>query len=60
MCQNIEALVPNAQPRLSQALLQKQPLRVVLKKRCPENMQQICSRTPMSKCDFNKVALQLY
>ena len=25
-----------------------------------ENMQQIYSRTPMPKCDFNKVAKQLY
>ena len=32
----------------------------VLKKRCSENMQQIYRRTPMPKCDFNKVALQLY
>ena len=24
--------------------------------RCSENMQQICQRTPMPKCDFNKVA----
>ena len=29
-------------------------------KRCSENMQQIYRRTPMPKCDFNKVALQLY
>ena len=27
------------------------------KKRCFENMQQIFRRTPMSKCNFNKVAL---
>ena len=27
-------------------------------KRCFENMQQIYRRTPMPKCDFNKVALQ--
>ena len=32
----------------------------VLKKRCSENMQQICKRTPMAKCDFNKGAKQLY
>ena len=31
--------------------------RGVLTKRCSENMQQIYARTPMSKCDFNKVAL---
>ena len=36
----------------------KQPLRGVLLKRCSENMQQIYRRTPMPKCDFNKVALQ--
>ena len=40
--------------------LQKQPPRGELKKRCSENMQQIYRRTPMSKYDFNKVALQLY
>ena len=40
--------------------LPKQPSRGVLKKRCSENMQQINRRTPMPKCDFNKVALQLY
>ena len=38
---------------------QKQPSRAVLRKRCSENMQQICRRTPMPKCDFNKVTLQL-
>ena len=36
--------------------LQKQPLKGVLEKRCSENMQQIYRRTPMLKCDFNKVA----
>ena len=35
---------------------QKQPLRGVLRKRCSENLQQICRRTPVSKCDFNKAA----
>ena len=39
--------------------VQKQPLRGVLRKRCSENMQQIYRGTPMPKCDFNKVALQL-
>ena len=38
---------------------QKQPPRGVLRKRCSENMQQIYRRTPMPKCDFNKVALQV-
>ena len=40
--------------------LQKQPPRGVLIKMCSENMQQIYRRTPMPKCYFNKVALQLY
>ena len=39
-------------------LIQKQPPRGTTWKRCSENMQQIYRRTPMSKCDFNKVALQ--
>ena len=39
---------------------QKQPSRGVLRKRCSENMQQIYRRTPMPKCDFNKVAKQPY
>ena len=41
-------------------ILQKQPSRGVLWKRCFENMQQIYSRTPIPKCDFNKVTWQLY
>ena len=40
--------------------IQKQPSRGVLIKRCSENMQQIYRRTPMPKCDLNKVAKQLY
>ena len=35
-------------------------LSISLSKRCSENIQQIYRRTSMSKCDFNKVALQLY
>ena len=42
---------------LSSLRSQKQPSRGVLKKRRSENMQQICRRTPIPKCDFNKVAL---
>ena len=38
----------------------KEPFRGVLKNRCSENMQQIYRRTPIPKCDFNKVAKQLY
>ena len=40
-------------------LNQKQPFKDILKKRCSENMLQIYRRTPMLKCDFNKVAKQL-
>ena len=36
--------------------VKKQPPRGVPGKRCSENMQQIYRRTPMPKCDFNKVA----
>ena len=39
---------------------QEQPSRGVLRKRCSENMQQIYSRTPMPKCDFNEVVKQRY
>ena len=35
----------------SQPFLQKQPPRAGLRKSCSENMQQICRRTPMPKCD---------
>ena len=40
--------------------VQKQPSRGVFKNRCSENMQKIYRRTPMPKCDSNKVAKQLY
>ena len=45
---------------LSSYFLQKQPPRGVPMKMCSENIQQIYRRTPMPKCDFNKVAKQLY
>ena len=35
---------------------QKQPFKGDLRKRFSENMQQSYRRTPMTKCDFNKVA----
>ena len=35
---------------------QKQPSRCVIMKRCSENKEQIYKRTPMPKCDYNKVA----
>ena len=40
--------------------VQKQPPRGVPSKRYSEVMQQIYGRTPMPKCDFNKIALQFY
>ena len=40
--------------------IQKQSSRGVSRKRCSENMQQLYRRTPMPKCDLNKVVLQLY
>ena len=40
--------------------VQKPPPSGALKIRCSENMQQIYKRTPIPKCDFNKVATQLY
>ena len=36
-------------------MIQKQPPRGILKKRCSENMQQIYRRTPMPKCDSIKL-----
>ena len=41
--------------RNTEAALQRCSIR-----RCSESMQQIYRRTPMPKCDFNKVAKQLY
>ena len=38
---------------------QKLPSIGVLIKRCSENVQEVYKKTPMLKCDFNKVALQL-
>ena len=43
-----------------QFVFQKKPPRGVLKKRCSKYMQQIYRRTDMLKCDFSKVAKQLY
>ena len=47
-------------PSDSYALIQKQPSRGVLRKKCSGNMLQIYSRTPMLTCNFNEAALQLY
>ena len=40
--------------------IHKQPFRGVLSKRCSENIHQIYKRIPILKCDFHKVAKQLY
>ena len=45
---------------LTYMFFQKQPPRGVFWKRCSESMQQKYRRTSKPKCDFNKVALQLY
>ena len=42
------------------AKTKKQPPRGVHRKSYSENMQQIYGRTPMPKCDFNKVMSQFY
>ena len=41
-------------------ILQKQPSRDALRKMCSKNMLKFYKRTLMPKCNFNKVALQLY
>ena len=46
-------------PFCSLLLNQKQLTRGVLSKSRSENMQQICKRTPMPKCVFNKVAIEI-
>ena len=38
-------------------IIQKEPPKGVLRKMCSENMQQIYKKTPMLKCDVNKVAI---
>ena len=53
------ALAASQAKLLSATSFQKQPSRGALRKRCSENMQQIYRRTPMRKCDFNKVAKQI-
>ena len=41
---------------ISLSVFQKQSPRGVLKKRCSENIQQMYRRTPMPKCNFNKIS----
>ena len=42
--------------KIRKCSVQKQPTRVVPGKKSSENMQRNYRRTPMPKCDFNKVA----
>ena len=56
LSQNLQLYLKKSTLRLNQ----KQPFRGVPKKSCSENTQQIYGRTPTPKCDFNKVAKQLY
>ena len=62
--ENNERVNNNRKTQLSLALYgkkQKQPSRIVFRKKSFENMQQIYRRTfMMIKCGFNNVALQLY
>ena len=55
---NTVAVTLSSKKRKIFVRLEKQPSRGVLRKRCSENMQQICRRTPMLKRDFNKVDMQ--
>ena len=54
----IRQISVNEMPEMAPS--QKQPYRGVLIERCSKNIQQIYRRTLMTKCDFNKVAKQLY
>ena len=65
-CKNIQEIITSGKVAKLISIVnfwrkrQKQPFRGVLRKRCSANMLQIYRRTPVPKCDFNKVALQLY
>ena len=45
---------------LDEQFLEKQPSRSVRRKMCSEYMLEIYKRAPMPKCNFNKVALQVF
>ena len=58
---NLTSLEPNTYPSVKiSAKWQKQPYTGVLKERCSEDIHQICRRIPIPKCDFIKVAFELY
>ena len=48
-------LLKTDKPAIQILVFQKQPSRDVLLGRCSENIQQIYRKTPITKCDFNKV-----
>ena len=58
ICTRLESLIIKLQ--ISCILSRIRPLWGVPRKRCSEKMQQIYRKTPMPKCDFNKVAKQIY
>ena len=45
---------------LDEQFVEKQPSRGVRRKMCSEYMLEIYERTPMPKCNVNKVALQVF
>ena len=53
---NASAWIKKGKQRVTEAALP--PTTAVLIKGCSENMQQMYRRTPMPKCDFNKVGEQ--
>ena len=54
---SVDAVTSDIASGLRKEFFQEQPSSGVLRKRFSENIQQIYRRTPMPKCDFNKVAL---
>ena len=53
-----EVFLEKVVPKVCRKFTGKHPYRsMIFRRRCSENMPQIYKRTPMPKCDFNKVAL---
>ena len=55
-CHHINLHTSLQRKQVKTCLNQKQLSRVVPRKKCSGNMQHIYRKTPMPKCDFNKVA----
>ena len=56
-----EVFLEKVVPKVCRKFTGKHPYRsMIFRRRCSENMPQIYKRTPMPKCDFNKVALKLH